>query len=106
MNTKSSERINHWQSHIKQWHSSGQTQADYCRHHDLKLHQFTYWRSKLKTDHDSEAPADCSDTAFIPVTLESQSSSGLVLCLPNGYRIEGITSGEMEQVSRLLEVLK
>jgi len=32
--------------HIESWKASGLKQSQYCRHHDLKLYQFVYWRKK------------------------------------------------------------
>ena len=37
-----------WEEHMKQWQSSGLTQAEYCRCNELKLSAFYYWRKRLK----------------------------------------------------------
>ncbi len=37
-----------WQQHVERWERSGQSQAAYCRQHDLKLHCFIYWRGKYR----------------------------------------------------------
>jgi hypothetical protein len=36
-----------WKTHIERWKQSGQTQVAYCREHELKPHQFTYWKKKF-----------------------------------------------------------
>ncbi len=36
-----------WSTHISTWKASRLTQAEYCRRHELKFHQFVYWRRKF-----------------------------------------------------------
>ena len=36
-----------WKTHIASWQASRVSQAEYCRRHELKFHQFVYWRRKL-----------------------------------------------------------
>ena len=38
------EKKDYWSQHIKQWKASGETQRHYCQHHQLKPHQFIYWK--------------------------------------------------------------
>lgn len=106
MKTTSTQKHDAWTQHIEQWHSSGKPQAEYCREHHLKLHQFTYWRSKQKSYKKHEVPPSDSSAAFVPVNIAPQQPHGLVLCLPNGCRIEGVTPASMEMVSQLLGLLK
>jgi len=40
------EKRRFWKAHIEAWKASGLKQSRYCRRHDLKLHQFVYWRKK------------------------------------------------------------
>jgi hypothetical protein len=40
------EKRRYWKAHIDAWKASGLKQSQYCRQHDLKLHQFVYWRRK------------------------------------------------------------
>ncbi len=40
------EKRRYWKDHIDSWKASGLKQSQYCRQHDLKLHQFVYWRKK------------------------------------------------------------
>ena len=42
-----------WNTHITSWQASWLSQAEYCRRHELKFHQFVYWRRKF-------APKSCS----------------------------------------------
>jgi len=42
------EKQRRWQHHIEQWAQSGQSQAEYCRQHNLKIRRFNYFKSRLK----------------------------------------------------------
>lgn len=36
-----------WNAHITSWQASQLSQTEYCRRHELKFHQFVYWRRKF-----------------------------------------------------------
>ncbi len=36
-----------WHWHLESYKSSGLSQAEYCRRHNLKYHAFLYWKRKL-----------------------------------------------------------
>jgi len=36
-----------WNTHINSWQASRLSQTEYCRRHELKFHQFVYWRRKF-----------------------------------------------------------
>jgi hypothetical protein len=36
-----------WKAHITNWTVSRLSQTEYCRRHELKFHQFVYWRRKF-----------------------------------------------------------
>jgi hypothetical protein len=59
------EKRRFWKQHIEGWKSSTQSQAGYCRQHELSYDQFIYWKRKFRRD---------SKSSFIelklpPVTL-------------------------------------
>lgn len=37
----------YWKRQIENWRSSGETQIAFCQKHDLKPHQFTYWKKRF-----------------------------------------------------------
>ena len=37
----------YWKTRITNWQSSRLSQTEYCRRHELKFHQFVYWRRKF-----------------------------------------------------------
>jgi len=46
-----------WNTHITSWQTSRLSQTEYCRRHELKFHQFVYWRRKF------------ASTPAIPISL-------------------------------------
>ena len=72
-----------WEHHIKQWQSSGLSQAAYCRNHQLKAHRFYYWRQKLPVPQDR--------VSFLPVALSASPTHHhpkIRIHTPNGFTIE------------------
>jgi len=57
------ERQESWRSHIEAWRTSGLSQVNYCRQHELSRHRFTYWKCKL----DKKSPP----VKFIPISGDS-----------------------------------
>jgi hypothetical protein len=37
----------YWKTRITNWQASRLSQTEYCRRHELKFHQFVYWRRKF-----------------------------------------------------------
>lgn len=74
-----------WVNHIEQWQRSELSQSAYCRHHDLKVHRFFYWRRRIQ-----ETP---SDVSFVPLALPVNRThhcraADVRICTPNGFIIE------------------
>ncbi len=45
------QKRSYWKQHIEIWRSSGMTQTAYCIQHELKVHQFVYWKKRfVQTD--------------------------------------------------------
>jgi len=90
-----------WLAHIQAWQKSGLLQSDYCRQHDLSIHQFGYWKRKIKAnDRQGEKPK------FVPVPViladsgseNDQFDSGLevqvgnvTIKLANGFNAEALS---------------
>ncbi len=74
-----------WEHHLDQCRQSHQTQKAYCKKHGLKIHQFYYWKSRLKTGQDK--------IAFLPLPLPGDlfaphSPCAVRIIAPNGFTIE------------------
>lgn len=85
-----------WQHHIASWQQSGASQAEYCQQHDLKLTNFSYWRTRLNQPKPARKliPVDISSTAMIRLTL------------PNGIRVESPLHALGEVLALLNQTLK
>jgi hypothetical protein len=78
------QRRQFWKEHLDLWQREGGSQSAYCRQHDLKLHQFTYWKKRL---------AQTDTITFVPLQLARRPPHPVVnpvlnLVTPNGFRIE------------------
>lgn len=81
------EKRRFWEQQIQQWKDSGLTQIEFCRLHNLKPHQLTYWKKRL---HRTEAPVSLVELQWGP-TLQSSPGpnvSNLRLILNEHYRID------------------
>ena len=53
----------YWSTHITSWQASRVSQSEYCRRHELKFHQFVYWRQKF-----APKPAAAVSLVQVPVS--------------------------------------
>jgi hypothetical protein len=86
-----------WEHHIKQWQSSGLSQAAYCRKHQLSAHRFYYWRRRL--------PASQEPASFLPVALSAspvQPHPTIRIHAPNGFTIEIEDPNESFKIEQLI----
>lgn len=70
-----------WQQRINDWKQSGLNQTQWCKQHQLKVHQLSYWQRKLSNEPDSKV---------IPLAIlspKSYSTEKLILHIDN-IRIE------------------
>lgn len=95
-----------WQGRIAEWRQSAMSQGEYCRRHQLKWHQFIYWKKRLI---EPETPA----VTFVPVPMTSipgaePKASGVALKVVVGDRFKvEITPGfDAELLGQLLLTLE
>jgi hypothetical protein len=93
----------YWKQHIENWRTSGLTQADYCRQHELKNYRFTYWKKRF-------VPADTGIT-FIPLKIRGNlpaapSSSSLRLIMDKDLAIEIQPDFDPRLLRRLIATLR
>ena len=89
-----------WERHIQMWRSSGLSQTEYQRKHNLSKWQFVYWKKKF------ERPVS-SDISLVPISLpQAMPSAPLSLIVNNRYRIElseGFQPSVLEQVLEVVD---
>jgi hypothetical protein len=88
----------YWQDHINSWRTSGESQASFCKAHNLSYHRFTYWRRKF-----DGRPAESG--GFALVKYQSTVTSHLSVALPNGLVVQGIAANNLGLARQLLESL-
>ena len=101
-------REQYWQQHMDTWQSSELSQNAYCREHNLRPNQFSYWKSRLQTlNNQQTSKPSTQSSAFIPLKIANTApTGGLCLRLPNGFELSGIERQHLPIITKLLEVLR
>jgi hypothetical protein len=93
-------RQRYWWKQIETWKASGQSQKGFCNANNLNYPQFVYWLRKYRQQPRAERKR-ASD--FIPVTLSApEPATELILVLPSGLELRGISQGNIALVQQLL----
>jgi hypothetical protein len=81
------EKRRFWEQQIQQWKDSGLTQIEFCRLHNLKTHQLTYWKKRF---HRTQAPVSLIELQLGSALQSHTCSNGspLRLILDEQYRID------------------
>ncbi len=99
-------------THLSRWESSGLTQIDYCKKHDIKPHIFSYYKAKFSQ---GEKEAEGSSSRLVPVELLSSNNSSTKQAIDsdlikishrNGFSIEVKSNAEPSSLKPLLDLLR
>lgn len=90
-----------WERRIREWRTSGLSQAEYQRQHNIPQWQFVYWKKQFE-----QVLSD--EVTLVPIPLPERNGSGtpLFLAVNDRYRIEihtGFDPEVLEQVLRVVE---
>lgn len=81
-----------WLSHVREWQSSGKTQSEYCREHNLPEKSFWYYKKKYFSKEDR----------LVEIKINRQSDRAFVeLVSPDGMLLrfrEGIHSSNLRNI--------
>jgi hypothetical protein len=78
------DRITHWRAIIEKQAASGKSAALFCRDHNIKIHQFHWWRGRFRKEN-----TEGKETGFLELVPCSRSQhSGIRICLSDGLLIE------------------
>jgi len=94
-----------WSTHIDQWHSSGLSQAAYCRQHGLCEQKFSYRKRQSSFGKEKALPSTGFSRVQVDTPVHPSSTMGLSIRFNSGIRIEGITDSNLTLVQSLLVVL-
>ena len=81
------EKRRYWKQQIEHWKESGLTQTEFCRLHNLKTHQLTYWNKRF---HSKQEQVSLVELQWKPA-LQPAIGAGptpLRLILNDQYRID------------------
>lgn len=99
------EKRRFWEQQIQQWKDSGLSQTEFCRLHNLKAHQLTYWKKRFDR---TQAPVSLIELQ-LHSTLQSPpctNGSALRLILNEQYRIDIDRGFDPLTLQRLVLVLR
>ncbi len=71
-----------WQKHIDAQVTSGLSQSDYCRAHQLGIKYFSFWKSKLRKTTKPAVSVNDNSIALIPVVVKNESNNKVKLSEP------------------------
>jgi hypothetical protein len=94
----------YWREHVQAWRAGGDSQAAYCKSHELVYHRFVYWRRKFEGDAGRQGKQPTGG-GFATVAWDRSIDTGLTLSLPNGLVLRGICPGNVSVVRQLLDQL-
>lgn len=95
-----------WFEHIQAWMQTQQTQVDYCRHHGLTPHQFTYWKQKYHATQQTNQGETRSGFVVAQFETRISTQSGPTMCLPDGTQITDVSATNILIVAQLLRELR
>jgi len=99
--TKAAKRA-YWENHIRQWEASGETQKSYCQHHQLKFHQFLYWKKVFDAKNETRQSTGASGFVAVKLNEPASEAQALAIVLPNGRRLEGVHASNLNLVREIV----
>ena len=93
-----------WKSRLEEWARTNLSQVDYCRKHDLKKHQFTYWKRKFEKE-------TLPSIEFVEIPKESPvplhiNHEPLKLAISSRFTIEIPDDFDTDTLKRVLQILE
>jgi hypothetical protein len=76
---KKSDLRNEWEHRMADFESSGQSASKWCTANDVNIHQFWYWKKRLKL---TQTPVTESATKWLPLEMDDsieQSKNKLIV---------------------------
>lgn len=101
-----SDKVREWRKRLSRYSSAGVTVAEFCREEGVSAASFYQWRRRLGrgklNDTSSRRRPRTASRAFVPV--EVVGSSGVLVVLPGGTRIE-IPTGDAALLTATLHAV-
>jgi transposase-like protein len=90
--------------HVKAWHESGLSQADYCRQQDVNPKTFSRW-VKLVIYRDKDVPLEVIPIQVMQSTPDAITPVKILLRLEQGAQLELSTAVSPHWLAELLQCL-
>jgi hypothetical protein len=87
MSKKKGDLLGQWQVRLKEIEGTSLTVCEYCRKNSLPIHQYYYWRRKIKDSGVYAAREKEEHLAELIFAPENKESSGLRVSFGNGIEI-------------------
>lgn len=100
MTNKREAKRSYWDTHVKAWRRSDETQRGYCHRHDLKLHQLVYWIGVCEAK--PLTATKPTTNGFAAVHVANSHPQGLTIRLPNGLCLEGVHTGNLAETREII----
>ena len=98
------DRYAKWKELVTEHETSGLSQIEFCKQHDLVPSKFGYYRSVIK----SQSQADTNQKLFSAVQIkrpELNTSTEIKIILPNGFQCFIPSVMDALQLKRIMEAL-
>lgn len=89
------ERRTFWFEHVESWQSTSESQAAYCRRHELSAVNFSYWKRRFERERLASAVGDGqpdSQAALIEVQVaddeRADCDSGITVAIGSDVRLQ------------------
>jgi hypothetical protein len=90
--------------HVKAWHESGLSQADYCRQEDVNPKTFSRW-ARLELANDKDAPLEIIPLQIVQSAPTIAAEASMMLRFAQGTQLELSTAVSPRWLAELLKCL-
>ena len=94
-----------WKEQVQLWQESGLSQKEYCRQHNLRENQLTYWKKRYVKTESAVSLVELKLSSSHCVSLNLSGRSALRLNLGRGYQVEVDNGFDPVTLKQLIYVL-
>ncbi len=82
------EKARYWRDRLAAWKRSGESQAEFCRLHNLRTHRFTYWKRRITEEGNESLDLVEVPRAMVPSPEPRYSAAPALVIEVGRYRVE------------------
>ena len=103
MKTTKVTKRTYWAKQVEEWKASGDSQSRYCRRNNLNTYQLTYWAQVFKSKPKAIRSKAAKGFVAVEITAPTPATQGLMIRLPNGIQLEGVSTGNLAVVRAMMD---